>query len=83
MAEYQSSIDFANQNVDEAANLVAEYKIVASADLAKQALPACNIVYIAGNTMKDSLSNFFDVLFAANPASIGGKIPGDDFYYVG
>ena len=83
LAEYQSSIDFANQNVDEAANLVAEYKIVASADLAKQALPACNIVYIAGNTMKDSLSNFFDVLFAANPASIGGKIPGDDFYYVG
>ena len=32
--------------------------------------------------MKDSLANFFEVLLAANPASVGGQIPADDFYYV-
>ena len=82
LSEYRASIEYVNQNVEDAANLVAQYKIVPSAEIAKQALPACNIVYIDGVTMKDSLSNFFEVLLAANPASVGGKIPGDDFYYV-
>ena len=82
LAEYQASIEYVNQNTDEAAQLIANYEIVASAEIAKQALPACNIVYIDGVTMKDSLANFFDVLLEANPASVGGKIPGDDFYYV-
>ena len=32
--------------------------------------------------MKDSLENFFAVLLEANPDSVGGQIPGDDFYYI-
>ena len=32
--------------------------------------------------MKDKLSGYLQVLFEANPKSIGGKIPADDFYYV-
>lgn len=82
LAEYQASIEYVNQNTEEAAQLIANYEIVASAEIAKQALPACNIVYIDGVTMKDSLENFFAVLLEANPDSVGGQIPGDDFYYI-
>ncbi len=82
LAEYKASIEYVNANGEQAAQLIADYGIVASAEIAKQALPACNIVYIDGVTMKDSLANFFEVLLAANPASVGGQIPADDFYYV-
>lgn len=82
LQEYRASIEYVNQNTADAAALIAEYEIVASAQIAEQALPACNIVYIDGVTMKDSLSNFFDVLYAANPASVGGEIPADDFYFI-
>jgi NitT/TauT family transport system substrate-binding protein len=31
--------------------------------------------------MKTAVSGMLGVLFEANPKSIGGKLPGDDFYY--
>ena len=46
-----------------------------------EALPACNIVYITGNEMKNKLSGYLNVLFEQNPKAVGGNVPGDDFYY--
>ena len=54
---------------------------MAKAALAQKALPQCNIVFETGAEMKTDLVNYFDVLFAADPASVGGALPGDDFYY--
>ena len=34
-----------------------------------------------GQEMKDTLSGFLQVLYDANPKSVGGALPGDDFYY--
>ena len=31
--------------------------------------------------MKTKLSGYLSVLYAANPNSIGGKLPDDKFYY--
>jgi NitT/TauT family transport system substrate-binding protein len=31
--------------------------------------------------MKEKLSGYLQVLFDANPKSVGGKLPEDDFYY--
>ena len=33
--------------------------------------------------MKSDLATYFNVLYAADPASVGGSLPADDFYYVG
>ena len=46
-------------------------------------LPACNIVFETGDEMKADLQNYFQVLYDADPASVGGQLPGDDFYYAG
>ena len=81
MEEYKESIEFTNEDIDEAAKLIGEYNIVPEA-IAKKAIPHCNIKYIAGNEMKSSLSAYLKVLYDANPKSIGGKMPGEDFYYV-
>ena len=80
MADYKASIDYTNTNVDDAAKLIEENNIVPAA-VAKKAIPQCNITYIDGSDMKDKLSGYLQVLFEANPKSIGGKMPADDFYY--
>ena len=81
MADYKASIDYTNTNVDDVAKLIEENNIVPAA-VAKKAIPQCNITYIDGSDMKDKLSGYLQVLFEANPKSIGGKMPADDFYYV-
>ena len=49
--------------------------------MAEKAIPYCNITYIDGARMKTGLTGYLNVLFDMNPASVGGKLPGDDFYY--
>lgn len=77
---YESSTKYANENIAETAKLVAEYKIAEEA-VALAAIPNCNITYIAGNEMKTALSAYLKTLFDENPASVGGKLPSDSFYY--
>lgn len=79
--EYEDSIEYVNENTAEAAQLVEKYGIMASAKAAEKAIPNCNIVYIDGDEMENILSDFYGVLYEANPKSIGGTLPGADFYY--
>lgn len=81
MKEYAASVEYVNANVDEAATLCETFGIVPKAAIAKRALPNCNIVFVTGKEMKTDLSAFLSVLYDANPASVGGKLPADDFYY--
>lgn len=82
LEEYEASIAFANENVAEAAALCEHYGVIAAA-VAQKAIPECNITYIDGEEMKTALGGYLNVLFAQNPASVGGALPADDFYYVG
>jgi len=79
--EYKASVDYVNSNVAAASLLVAKQGIIPSAALAAKAIPNCNIVSIAGTEMKNIAYQNLHVLFTANPSSIGGAEPKDDFYY--
>jgi NitT/TauT family transport system substrate-binding protein len=79
--EYKGSIDYVNANNAEASQLIADNGIIPKSAVAEKALPNCNIVYIDGDEMKKQLSGFLGVLFEANPASVGGTMPDDAFYY--
>lgn len=81
IADHQASTEKAATDVDATAELVAKYGIIAKAPVAKKALPNCNIVAIAGDEMKTDLAGYLQVLFDANPKSVGGTMPDDDFYY--
>lgn len=81
LKEYEASVQYAVNNQEEAAELIAANEIIASAEVAKKALPNCNIIYLDGSEMKKQLSGFLQVLYDANPSSIGGALPEDDFYY--
>jgi len=82
LAEYKASIDAAGSDVAGTAKLIVQYEIMAAEKAAEMALPGCNIVYVDGEEMKASLANFLNVLHEANPQSVGGTLPADDFYYV-
>lgn len=82
IADHQASTEKAATDVDTTAELVAKYGIIAKAPVAKKALPNCNIVAIAGDEMKTDLAGYLQVLFDANPKSVGGTMPDDDFYYI-
>ena len=51
-----------------------------SAPVAEAAIPECNIVFVTGDEMKQTASGFFEVLYDANPQSIGGVVPDDGIY---
>ena len=80
LREQEASADEANTNVEGTAALVAEYGIIEKAPIAQKALPYCNIVCITGEDMKTALSGYLEVLYQADPSSVGGSLPADDFY---
>ncbi len=81
LAKYEASVEYVTTDIDGAAALVGKYDIVPEA-VAKQALPQCNITFLAGEEMREKLSAYLQILFEQNPKAIGGAMPGDDFYYL-
>lgn len=80
LTDYEASTAWTNENVPEAAELVAGYGIVPAAPIAETAIPLSNITFIDGEEMRAKLGGYLEVLFAANPESVGGALPSDDFY---
>ena len=78
--EYALSTAYANEHVDETAELAEHFDIFKAA-VAKKAIPYCNIVFKTGLEMKEAVYAYLSVLFSANGASIGGKMPDESFYY--
>ncbi len=80
--EYEQSVNKVNEDHSAASQVIAELEIVPAAGVALKALPRCNIVCITGEQMINKVSNFYNVLYTANPDSIGGKLPDENFYYI-
>lgn len=80
IGHYVDSVDFVNNNVADAAELVGSYDIVPAA-VAEKAIPECNIVCVTGEDMAEQLSGYLAVLADQNAKAVGGALPGEDFYY--
>lgn len=79
LKDYSESVNYVNENIEEAASLIESHDIMAAA-VAKKAIPNANIVCYTGDEMKSALSSCYQVLFEQNAKIIGGQMPGDDFY---
>lgn len=80
LADYEASTEFTNTNPEEAAGLIVEAGIVPAAPIAQAAIPGSHITFIDGAELRETFSGYLQVLFDADPASVGGTMPGDDFY---
>lgn len=81
LEEYEKSIEFTNNRVKEASNLIEKYKILPNKIIAEKAIPSSNIVFINAEKSKKSIDKLLKIYYDFDPKSIGGKLPNDDFYY--
>ncbi len=82
LEEHAASVRAIQEDPDKGAQLVVAAEIITKEPIARKAIPQCNITYIDGEEMRQALSGYLQVLFEQDPASVGGKVPGEDFYYV-
>ncbi len=83
LTDYAASVGAANTDLEGTAALCEEQGVVAKAAIAQAALPACNIVCVTGSGMQADVAGYLQVLYDADPASVGGALPDDGFYYLG
>lgn len=79
--DHKESVYRVLEDVDKTAQLCVDAGIMDNPNLAKAAIPECNVTCIDGDELKTRLSGYLKVLYEADPTSVGGALPGDDFYY--
>ena len=82
LTEYAASIDSVISDPAHAGELCETYGIVAKAPVATKAIPDCNLCCVYGAELRPAIEPYYQVLFDANPQSIGGELPDDKFYFV-
>jgi len=82
LEEYGLSIEAMLTDVEGTAAKIEACGIFTKAAVAAKAIPNCNVCFITGQEMKAALSEFLDIMFSVAPASVGGAVPGDDFYCI-
>ena len=80
--EYGASIEALTTDVEGTAAKIEATGIFTKAAVAAKAIPNCNVCFIIGEEMQAALSQFLTIMHGVAPASVGGSIPGDDFYCV-
>ncbi len=81
LKEYKASIEYLSTDLDSAAQMIVDNGIFTSAPVAKKALPSCNVCFLDGAAMKSAMETYLGILHGIAPASIGGQLPADNFYY--
>lgn len=79
---YETSVNAVNGDPASAAPLAEHYGLAPSAAIAEKAIPACSLCFVSGSAMSEEVTPYYEALFRADPASIGGSLPDDGFYYV-
>ena len=82
LADYEASVKLLSEDVQAAAEKIEASGIFAKAAVAAKAIPNCNICFVTGEDMQRELGAFLETMFEKAPQSIGGAVPGDDFYCI-
>ena len=82
LAEYGASIEALTSDIEGTAAKIEANGIFAKAAVAAKAIPNCNVCFITGADMQAALSEFLTIMHGVAPASVGGSVPGNDFYCI-
>jgi len=82
LADLETSIHYAMDHVPETAALCEKLGIIPKAAVAERAIPRCNLTFITGAEMQDTIAPYFEVLYQANAQSVGGSVPDEKFYFI-
>jgi len=80
LSDYAASAALLSEDPDTAAQLIVSAGLLPAAPVAKAAIPNCNFCFLTNNEMRSAMSSFLEIMLSAAPASVGGAMPGEDFY---
>ena len=81
LTDYEASVAYLSEDGTDIAGVIEGSGVFAKGAVAAKALPNCNLCFIIGEDMKAPMNAFLNIMYSTQPASIGGKLPADDFYY--
>ena len=81
LSAHEAGTFAAQADPETTAQRIARYGMIDKATVAREALPQCRLVCASGEEMKNVLSGYLEALYSVNESSVGGELPGDDFYY--
>lgn len=82
LADLQQSITFALDDVEATAALCAEHGIIENEAVGAISIPKMGLTYVDGADIEPAVSGYLTMLFEADPSSVGGAMPAEDFYYL-
>ncbi len=77
---FAASVNAAKADPEAAGVAVSALVPELNAEIIADAIPRMNLEFMAAVDARGALEDYFEVLKAFNPATIGGKMPVDDFY---
>jgi NitT/TauT family transport system substrate-binding protein len=77
----KASVEFVLANPDAAGRLVEKYELGLKAQVVSAAIPKSNYVFIPAQEARPAIEALFRAFLEFAPASIGGRLPADGFYY--
>jgi len=82
LSDYEASVDFVNTRPAAAAPLIVAWGLAPNTQAAEAAIPRAHIVFMPSQDAKTAVGAYLAALHAGDPASIGGTIPDDHFFYI-
>ena len=82
LEEYGASVQGMLDDIEGTAAKIEANSIFTKAAVAAKAIPNCNVCFITGSEMQTALAEFLNIMYGVAPASVGGNVPGEDFYYI-
>ena len=82
LTDYEASVKLLTEDTEAAAKNIEAAGIFAKAAVAAKAIPNCNVCFVTGEDMQRELGAFLEIMSRKAPQSIGGKLPGEDFYCI-
>jgi NitT/TauT family transport system substrate-binding protein len=80
LTDYKASVDLLTEDPDASAQNIVDAGLFAAAPVARAAIGRCNLCFLTGAEMKSAMSGYLEIMLNEAPASVGGSLPGDDFY---
>jgi NitT/TauT family transport system substrate-binding protein len=78
--EFARSVTWMGENPTEAGEMGVTLMPDMAAPILAKSLPGCNMVFTPTSDVRNDLINYYNVLLDFDPNTIGGALPGDDFY---
>jgi NitT/TauT family transport system substrate-binding protein len=81
LAAQNDSVNLVNRENEEAARLTVKYGLIDSREIARKAIPNCYLVCLTNEDLRVALTIYLEVIYGVNPESVGGLVPGNNFFY--